>query len=400
MGARVAKLYTCTSIGNHQLSIMKPVVIFRKIKLQGVYRIGFSFNASILNRRARLIGARWTSVHQCWQLSYTRDSYQLLKKTFGDCTLQVKQSQDPAARPKQAVLGPLTGNKTAGSRKPLYSENNQAELQRFKALLIVKGYAAGSQRTYKNEFGIFLRQIKKVAVQDMTAGRLDAYFDYCRKQLSLSQNSIQSRFNALKFYYEQVLGKKGFMRDLPATSGLPIPRVPSEEKILKRLQLIANCKHKALLTVACTAGLKVNEVVQLKISDVHSDRMQLFIATAGAKTGRWETLSAFTLELLRAYFLQYRPQHWLFEGPTPGCCYSIRSTQQLFRQAYKLTGMPKNLGFYDLHRAARISENGFCTGVDHQAIHQHNSTKSSRPNKKSLQVVESPLDTIARKNNL
>lgn len=379
---------------------MKPVVILRKIKLQGIYRIGFSFNASILNKRARSIGARWTSKYQCWQVSYTRDSYQLLKKIFGDCTLQVKQPQDPAAGPKQAVLRPLTGNKTAASKKPLYSDNNQAELQRFKELLIIKGYAAGSQRTYKNEFGIFLRQLKKVAVQDMTAGRLNAYFNYCRQQLSLSQNSIQSRFNALKFYYEQVLGKKGFMRDQPVTSTLPLPRIPAKEKILERLQLITNCKHKALLTVAYTAGLKVNEVVQLKISDVHSDRMQLFIATAGAKTGRWEALSVLTLQLLRAYFLQYRPQHWLFEASTPGCRYSIRSAQQLFRQAYKLTGLPKNVGFYDLHRAARISENGSCTGVNRQPIHQHNRTKSTRPNKHSLQVTESPLDTIARKMNL
>lgn len=378
---------------------MKPVVILRKVKLQGIYRIGFSFNASILNNRARSIGARWTSIHQCWQLSYTRDSYQLLKKTFNDCTLQVKQPQNPTPGRKEVTLPLAPGKKATVPGTLACSSNNLAELQRFTALLITKGYAAGSQRTYKNEFYIFLRQLKKVAVQDMTSGRLDAYFRYCRQQLALSQNSIQSRFSALKFYYEQVLGKKGFMRDLPAISTLPLPRVPAKEKILERLQLIINCKHRALLTVAYTAGLKVSEVVHLKISDVHSDRMQLFVATTGAKTGRWETLGVLTLELLRAYFLQYRPLHWLFEGPTPGCCYSIRSTQQLFRQAYKLIGMPKNVGFYDLYRAARITQNESGTNVDRQASNRNSRVQGTRPNKHSLQAIESPLDTIARKMN-
>lgn len=400
----------------------KNSVHLRKILHNNSISIGIYFeNLRGLNKRAREIGAKWTRTFKCWYLPYNTQSYEAIKRIFKDCGIILHKGQAlqplaglPGKRQTACPTKPATAAKPAlvisksakHNSVPLPSGCNEKEFTKYSELLALKGYSPGTQKTYKSEFSIFLQQIKNVNVQGMTPERLSAYFFYCHKHLKLSENTIHSRLNALKFYYEQVLKREKFFWEIPRPKKhLALPKVISEEKIIAGITNIDNLKHKALIATAYSAGLRVSEVVNLRISDVNSDRMQIFIAKAKGKKDRVVTLSSFTLKILREYYKKYKPKHWLFEGQQSGERYSSRSAQEIFKSACKKIGIPAAMTFHSLRHsfATHLLENG--TDIKYiQEILGHNDINTTlrytHVSKKAIEAIESPLDKIARKMGL
>lgn len=285
------------------------------------------------------------------------------------------------------------------------SEYNKQQLTIYIKTLILKGYSKSTINTYKNEFTIFLQTLKDVNADKLKNDRVEDYLFYCHDKLKLSENTIHSRMNALKFYYEQVLKKEKFFWEIPRPKKpIKLPKVISEEKILKGLSEINNLKHKVLLITAYSAGLRVSEVVNIKIADINSDRMQIFIEKAKGKKDRLVPLSKVALELLREYYKVYQPKKWLFEGQKKGMPYSCRSAQAVFNHYFEKVGMPKYITFHSLRHsyATHLLEGG--TDIKYiQELLGHNDIRTTlrytHVSKKSLQKVESPLDKIFRKNN-
>jgi integrase/recombinase XerD len=394
----------------------KAKIIIRKLLHDNTVRIGIYFDdITELNKKAKAIGAVWTRTFKCWHLPYTATHYKAFKETFAVCDIQVQcDEEQKVTAPKaltQAVLMPLKkSNPAAAAYKisrpvtvPVYSANNEDALRSFAAMLTLKGYSPSTQKTYKNELSIFLQQLKTVDAQQMTAERLSAYLLYCYRDLKLSENTIHSRLNALKFYYEQVLQREKFFWQIPRPKKhIILPKVISEEKIIAGLNGIQNLKHKALLTTAYSAGLRVSEVISLKVTDINSDRMQVFIARAKGKKDRLVTLSTFALKILRQYYVMYKPKYWLFEGQGPEQYYSARSAQEIFKAAYIKLGLPARISFHSLRHsfATHLLENG--TDIKYiQEILGHNDIKTTlrytHVSKKAIEAIESPLDKIARK---
>jgi site-specific recombinase XerD len=252
--------------------------------------------------------------------------------------------------------------------------------------------------------GAFLQALGGVPAEDLTTERVKDYLFYCHKTLQLSENTIHSRMNALKFYYEQVLYKEKFFWEIPRPKKPYIlPKVISEQKILKGLQSIDNLKHKAILFTAYSAGLRVSEVVRIKIADIDSDRMQIRIEAAKGKKDRMVTLAEATLAVLRVYYEQYKPKKYLFEGQNGEEHYSPRSAQQVFNQQFGRIGLPKYFSFHSLRHsyATHLLENG--TDIKYiQELLGHNDIKTTlrytHVSKKAIEKIESPLDKILRKN--
>jgi site-specific recombinase XerD len=283
---------------------------------------------------------------------------------------------------------------------------NVPEWLRMEQQLQLKGYSISTQRTYKNEFAVFLKHLKAVWAQDMGENRIRAYLQYCYVSLKLSEACIHSRINALKFYYEQVLGREKFFIDIPRPKKpLQLPKVISEEKILEGLLKIQNVKHRTLLMTAYSAGLRVSEVVKLKITDINADRMQIFISRAKGKKDRMATLSGYTLQMLHEYIAAYKPMHWIFEGQPKTDHISKRTAQDIFKQAYRDLGLPPSMSFHSLRHsyATHLLENG--TDIRFiQELLGHNDIKTTlrytHVSMKEMQKIESPLDKIIRKQQL
>jgi site-specific recombinase XerD len=143
------------------------------------------------------------------------------------------------------------------------------------------------------------------------------------------QNQV---INAIRFLYKFGLNKKydkvSFKRP---KSEKKLPRVIDGEFIKERLVKIENIKHKAILTLTYSVGLRVSEIVNLKIEDIDSKRMLIQIKNAKGRKDRLVPLSPNVLNLLRDYFKQYRPTQYLFNGQETDQ-YSIRSCQHIYKK--------------------------------------------------------------------
>ena len=282
------------------------------------------------------------------------------------------------------------------------SDHNNNQLKLFIKTLTLKAYSKSTINTYKYELTTFFKTLKSVKADELKTERVKNYLFYCHDTLKLSENTIHSRMNALKFYYEQVLKRDKFFWDIPRPKKpLQLPNVISEEKILKGLSEIKNLKHQILLMTAYSAGLRVSEVVNIKVSDINSDRMQIFIKRAKGKKDRMVPLSKVVLEFLREYYKKYQPKIWLFEGQLKGTSYSCRSAQTIFNYYFEKIGIPKYITFHSLRHsyATHLLEGG--TDIKYiQELLGHNdirtTLKYTHVSKKSMQKIESPLDKIFR----
>lgn len=347
------------------------------IEIQGSLRIVVAFpqTQDAISRFRKLNGARWSSSKKNWHLpdtSHYRTMFKIAPKTLG----------------KAALLR--------------ISEQNQPAFDAYSRVLTLMGYSPNTKKTYLIEFSQFLYFLGEQNINTVTVQQVANYFLHCHKELGLTEASINSRYNAMKYYFVQVAKTPEKIDSLPRPKKhLQLPRVISEEKLLQTLISVENLKHRALLMLTYSAGLRVGEVVRLKISDIDSDRMMLFIHRSKGKKDRYVPLSQVALGVLRTYYIAFKPKEWLFEGQYGGQ-YSPRSAQVIFKEAISKLKLPKHLTFHSLRHsfATHLHESGTDIGFI-QALLGHENIKTTmiytRVAKKSIERIESPLDKLMRK---
>lgn len=220
--------------------------------------------------------------------------------------------------------------------------------------LILKAYSKSTIKTYLNEISQFLYRLGNIPADELKAEHLRKYLVFCFEKLKLSENTLHSRINALKFYYEQVLRRDRFFWEIPRPKKpFQLPKLLNEEELRRLFNALSNKKHKAMLFTAYSAGLRVSEIVRLKLTDIDSERMQIFIENAKGKKDRYVNLSPVLLDILRAYFKQYspRPKVYLFESEQTGDAYPIRTVQQIFSNAKRDAGILKDVGIHSLRHS-------------------------------------------------
>jgi integrase/recombinase XerD len=156
-----------------------------------------------------------------------------------------------------------------------------------------------------------------------------SYLDGYKFTSISQQNQV---INSIRFLYKDVLGKKydkvSFKRP---RSEKKLPKVIDSELIKSKLSEIENIKHKAILTLTFSVGLRVSEVVNLKIEDIDSKRMLIHIKNAKGRKDRIVPLSQTVLDLLRIYYKEYKPTNYLFNGQFSDK-YSIGSCQKIYKK--------------------------------------------------------------------
>ena len=387
----------------------------------GIY---FEKNEVLQHVIQKSAGAKWSKTNCCWYLSCTGENYIRLKSALENKAeleidelrkflLEKRKSNSVHAFFFQNKLESKIEikNKTFTPAKQLaqlnyphvLSKENADALHQFKRQLALKAYSPSTIRTYDNEFRQFLHTIKDKPASGFSVSRLKDYFHYCYTKLHLSENTLHSRINALKFYYEQVLGREKFFWEIPRPKKhYQLPKVLSEDEIGRMFNAIRNIKHKAILFTAYSAGLRVSEVANLKIKDVDSGRMQLFIEKAKGKKDRYVGLSILLLDVLRAYLKSCHPMplKYVFENPQkPGEPYSVRSAQQIFQDAKEKAKINKDVGIHSLRHsfATHLLEKG----IDIRYIKEllgHLSIKTTEKylhvKKETLIIIPNVLDEL------
>lgn len=287
-------------------------------------------------------------------------------------------------------------------------EINSGVLQQFEREIVLKGYSQSTYRTYVNEFRQFLVAIKNNPAEEFTPERLKDYLQYCFEKLHLSENTLHSRINALKFYYEQVLKKNKFFWAIPRPKKPRLlPKLLGEDELRRLFNALENKKHKAMLFTVYSAGLRVSEIVNMKLSHIDSDRMQIFVARAKGKKDRYVNLSPVLLDILRSYIRDYqpRPKVYLFESEQTQLPYPTRTVQQIFSNAKKKAGIKKEVGIHSLRHsfATHLLEKG--TDIKYiKDLLGHFNIKTTEiylhVSRENLVNISSPFDDLWKKGNI
>jgi integrase/recombinase XerD len=185
---------------------------------------------------------------------------------------------------------------------------------------------------------------------------------------------------------------------------MSLPKLLNESELARLFNAVTNKKHKAILFTAYSAGLRVSEIVNLKIADIDSKRMQIFIERAKGKKDRYVNLSPLLLEILRSYIKQShpRPKHWLFESIQTGQAYPARTIQQIFSDAKRKAGIRKEVGIHSLRHsfATHLLDKGTDIRYIKDLLGHFNIKTTERylhVSNRQLINIRSPLDDLWRK---
>jgi len=217
----------------------------------------------------------------------------------------------------------------------------------------------------------------------------------------LSNTFINQTISAYKILTTQILYQKWdpFVIKRPK-SIKKLPVILSVAEAVSVVKVLENLKHKAVLHLGYSAGLRISEVVNLKVEDVDSSRMQIRVVNAKGCKDRNVILSPTTLTLLRKYYKLYKPKKWLFEGGFSvkgNRQYSHTSIRKVLTKACLKSGITKHITFHTLRHsfATHLLENGTQIQLI-QKLLGHTNLKTTflylHLQEYQLQEVESPLD--------
>lgn len=343
---------------------------------QKVIFIHFDYDVVLHNRVKCLVGSKWSQSNKAW---YVPDN-ETYRNQFG---LEEKSDWDK--------ISDFTFSRI--------SEVNLPALKRFTETLQLKAYSSNTLRTYRTEFCQLLFALKEVNVDDCDAEKIRSYMLYCTNHLKLTENTLHSRLNAIKFYFEKVLHRERFTYDIPRPKKpSKLPKVINANDIKVLLEKTPNLKHNTMLKLCYGMGLRVSEIVSLKIIDIDSKNKSVFIERAKGKKDRYVNLPESILAQLREYYLEFKPKVYLFEGQYGGA-YSTRSIQNIFKNALLNAGINKPVGIHSLRHsyATHLLENG--TDIRFiQELLGHRDIKTTlvytQVSDPVIRKIESPLDKL------
>jgi len=282
-------------------------------------------------------------------------------------------------------------------RKRSLPTNYRSVPEEFLRKLETRGYSLNTAKTYIMMFEKFLNY-------DLTPSQLNQVNECNINQFlqnlvnnGKSDSYINQAVNAIKFYYEQVLNmpNKYYHIDRPKKVE-KLPEVIHHGQVLKMLSSINNIKHRCIISLIYSAGLRRNEVISLKINNIDSHNMLIKVVQGKGKKDRMTLLSKKLLIDLREYYKIYKPSIYLFEGQK-GKPYSATSIAKIITRSAKKAGINKKVTPHMLRHsfATSLLENG--TSLRHiQVLLGHSSIKTTEIythiTNNDFQLIKNPLD--------
>jgi site-specific recombinase XerD len=232
---------------------------------------------------------------------------------------------------------------------------------------------------------------------------VDQIRDFILKRITIDKLSkpwMNQAISAVKLLFCDVLRREWNHLDLPRPRRSPkVAVILSRDEVRQIINSKTNLKHKAILMLAYSAGLRRNEVRSLKISDIDSSRMLIHLHTTKGNKERYTILSPLMLDTLRQYYRQYKPTDWLFEGQTRDNI-SESTVDAIFKDALKKANVQKKVGIHALRHAfaTHLLEQGVALPIIQQMM-GHTSVRTTslylHVQQHSIQAVQSPLDTLS-----
>ena len=268
----------------------------------------------------------------------------------------------------------------------------------FVDYLRYKHYSKVTIKTYSSLVYHFLlrieREVEEISINDIENYNKKYIID---RDFSLSyQNQL---INAIKLFFARNRGLKFDLEQIERPRGSEyLPTILSKQEVKRIFSKIENLKHKAILSLIYSSGFRIGETLRLKVADIDSNRNVIIIRQSKGYKDRIVGLSPKILELLRRYYIEYKPKEYLFEGQKGGM-YTASSVRRVFKNAVQKAGIRKVVRVHNLRHsyATHLLESG--TDIRYiQNILGHKDPKTTmiytHVSNNSLKNIVSPFDLL------
>lgn len=262
----------------------------------------------------------------------------------------------------------------------------------------LRNYSPKTIKAYKSWIQDLVQYCSPKHPRELTSNDLRAYLLHLIQRDGLAASTINQVLNALRFLYIELYKMPFKIQDVPRPKKeRKLPDIITQGEVIRIFETVTNLKHRTILMLIYSAGLRVGEAVRLKVSDIDSQRNLIHIRVAKGKKDRYTILSNVLLKKLREYYKIYKPREYLFEGGNGRVHLAERSVQNVFKRAVKNTGIKKQITVHTLRHsfATHLLESG--TDLRYiQEILGHASSKTTEiythVSKQILGKIVSPLD--------
>lgn len=281
-----------------------------------------------------------------------------------------------------------------------YKEEHHEAMIKFELFLQSRRYSLNTIKTYMDAIRTFLKFFHERTLVTIDNECLITFNNNYILKNNYSSSFQNQVINAVKLFYK-VLGYGKLNPDLihRPKRNKELPNVLSKEEVKLILSVLTNRKHKAMLSLIYSCGLRCGELLRLKPEHVISQRNVLLIKQSKGKKDRISPLSDKTIEMLRLYFREYKPEIYLFEGQKAGEMYDERSLQLVLKKAIRLAKITKPVTLHWLRHsyATHLLEAG--TDLRYiQEILGHSSSKTTEiythVSTNNIQKIKSPFDDL------
>ncbi|MCX2745824.1 site-specific integrase [Mangrovivirga sp. M17] len=377
-------------------------ILLKKVNNENRLVCEFKYHVKIIESVRSIPGRKWDIRNKYWYFSDTAENYRRIKAVLGKYNLGVNpnilKKYDPDVR-HSGVKYKKPEKKKKIKNPFIRTEQKIPVPEEYIHKLETVRYSKSTIDTYIYYFSDFLTYCQIGNPDTFTDEQVKKYLLHLIHDKKVSQSTQNQAVNAIKFYLEKIKGedRKYYWIDRPRKEK-KLPVVLSEEEVVRILKTPMNLKHRCMLTLIYSAGLRVGEMIDMKISDIDGDRMLIHVKGAKGKKDRTTLLSEKTLALLREYYKKYKPKRWLFEGQG-GEKYSASSLRKVFHRAKKNAGIKKDATLHTLRHsfATHLLERG--TNLRYiQNLLGHSSSKTTEIythiTSKGMNEIKSPLDNL------
>lgn len=343
----------------------------------------FKYDAALVALVKKIPGSTYSATHKCFYIAMRSGVLSEITEALQEHALVVLEGIEHAdATP--------TSN---------FDDEAMTVLRLMEQKLHLRGYSGLTVRTYLSQFHLFMRFYAPHLPSELSESEIRNYLLYLVEKKKVSRSTQNQAINAIKFFYEVVLKeeRKVYYLERPMKE-FRLPTVLSQQEILRLFEATQNLKHKCMLMLTYSAGLRRGELLRLRTADVDFDRGTVLIKGGKGRKDRQSILAQKLVPLLQLYLEEHKPKYWLFEGDR-GKPYSARSVHQVLVNAKEKAGIKKEASLHTLRHsfATHLLETGTSTRYIQELL-GHESPKTTEiythVTRFALDKIKSPLDEL------
>lgn len=288
--------------------------------------------ATWLSTVKNIHGRRWNPDALAWEAPLTKVTIRFIEKYLsGVAQWTFTPSPDLPERPEMPPRQPYMPK--------FVPARYEAAVTALEQVLLLKRYSHRTVKTYLTTFRQFIRFYDSIKPSELSRSQMDAYIAHQIKTKNISESHQNQILSSIKIFYEEVVHQSEKVRFLIRPKRpMKLPHVLTEHEVSLLLKSTGNLKHKCILMLIYSGGLRLSELIQLRLADLEPEKGRIFVYGGKGKKDRCTILSPKVWQQLQEYLAIFRPVEWVFEGQDGGQ-YTARSVQKIFTGSKERSGI-------------------------------------------------------------